>query len=231
MCTVLHSLILFSLNNFLSSGLIPSFWEKTVFLRNNLLRMNSELQQTLPTTRTINQSHPNSFLELDKDAVVEDTTAQLNYFTSSQRGCNSKRIMPLSTLSNQTPSCSNLCSHLVSGPIYIFLKISFNFLHTCSRGPKTKMSFQILNANMCNVCEQDGNKQKLFHLSTFCMTEVLRVVVPAAAIWEGAAFTVFRPWPVHCFVSSFSCLEANKQQMSCVDSSSVPSGESSEEAV
>lgn len=27
-----------------------------------------------------------------------------------------------------------------------------------------------------------------------------------------------------CFVSSFSCLEVNKQQMSCVDSSSVPSG-------
>lgn len=27
-----------------------------------------------------------------------------------------------------------------------------------------------------------------------------------------------------CFLSSFSCLEVNKQQMSCVDSSSVPSG-------
>lgn len=43
-----------SLDNLLPSGFIPSFWEKTVFLRNNLVRMNSELQQTLPTTRTIN---------------------------------------------------------------------------------------------------------------------------------------------------------------------------------
>lgn len=44
----------FSLDNLLPPGFIPSFGEKTVFLRNSLVRMNSELRQTLPTTRTIN---------------------------------------------------------------------------------------------------------------------------------------------------------------------------------
>lgn len=42
---------------------------------------------------------------------------------------------------------------------------------------------------MCNLCGQDGNNQKLFRLSTFCVAEVLRVGGgPAGAIRKGAAF-------------------------------------------